>query len=103
MLEYNSAEEIDIDPQDQFIMYNLSRNESSIQKLAISTDRNDLTESLVVGGSEKNKATPSSAAATNESKAIASYRSYAMYVGNERQVNGGLTTAIQMFAIKSTR
>ena len=58
MLEYNSAEEIDIDPQDEFIMYNLSRNESSIQKLAISTDRNDLTESLVVGGSEKNKATP---------------------------------------------
>ena len=103
MLEYNSAEEIDIDPQDELIMYNLSRNQSSIQKLAISTDRNDLTESLVVGGSEKNKATPSSAADTNESNAIALYRPYAMYVGNDRIWTGGFKISIQEFDISANR
>tara|TARA_B100000579_G_scaffold275670_1_gene227868 strand:- start:20 stop:520 length:501 start_codon:yes stop_codon:yes gene_type:complete len=51
--EYNGAEEIDIDPQDEGIMYNLSDTNSSIQKLEFSADRIILQKALLLEDQKK--------------------------------------------------
>ena len=80
-------------------MYVTSEDASTLQKLTISADKNTLTQSLVVGGSEKNKATPSAAANENVSSAIAIYRPQALYVGNDRVWTGGKKISIQEYDI----
>ena len=98
--EYNSATEIEIDPQDQNIMYVLSHDASSLQKIEFDEDnRNVISESLVIGGSEKNKETPSSAANENISSAIAMYRPGALHVSNNRVWTGGSKISIQEYDI----
>ena len=96
---YNPASQIEIDPQDANTLYVTSEDASSLQKLTISADKKTLTQSLVVGGSEKNKATPASAANENESSAIAIYRPQALYVGNDRVWTGGKKISIQEYDI----
>ncbi len=98
--EYNSASEIEIDPQDEDIMYVLSHDASSLQKIEFDeNDRNIISESLVIGGSEKNKETPSSAANENISSAIAMYRPNAIHVSNNRVWTGGSKISIQEYDI----
>jgi type IV pilus assembly protein PilY1 len=97
--EYNAPHQIEIDPEDENIMYVTSYDSNTLQKLTFSEDRDTLTESLVVGGSEKNSATPSSAADTNLSSSIAIYRPSALFVGNDRVWTGGSKISIQEYDI----
>ena len=97
--EYNHASQIEIDPQDDDVMYVTSNVTSSLQKLEFSADRNTLTESLIVGGTEKNIATPSGAADANLSSSIAMYRPHGLFVGNDRVWTGGSKITIQEYDI----
>ena len=97
--EYNVPTEIQIDPQDEDIIYVLSHDESSLQKLEFSADRGTITQSLVVGGAEKNNATPSAAANSNLSNSIAMYRPNGFYVSNDRVWTGGSKITIQEYDI----
>ena len=97
--EYNVPTDIQIDPQDEDIIYVLSHDESSLQKLEFSEDRETITQSLVVGGAEKNNATPSAAANSNLSNSIAMYRPNGFYVSNDRVWTGGSKITIQEYDI----
>ena len=94
----NSPTQIEIDPQDDSIMYVTSLSESTLQKISISTS--SLTESISVGGNAEIDATPSSAA--TDSDDINMHRPSALFVSNNRVWTGGTKISIQEFDISSS-
>ena len=94
----NTPSHIDIDPQDDSIMYVTSANESTLQKISISSSA--LTETISVGGSPEIDQTPSSAAA--DSSKIKMHRPSALFVSNNRVWTGGTKRSIQEFDISSS-
>jgi len=107
--DYNGATHIDVDPQDDSVMYLTSYSTSSLQKLTFSdavTDSGDkkiLTASITVGGSEESEATPAGASASDESSSINIYRPRALFVGNDRVWTGGMKVSVQEYDISSNR
>ena len=74
-------------------------SELNIDDKEFSEDRETITQSLVVGGAEKNNATPSAAANSNLSNSIAMYRPNGFYVSNDRVWTGGSKITIQEYDI----
>ena len=101
--DYNPASQIEIDPQDANIMYVTSANSSSLQKLTISSDKNTLTESIIIGGADDNNQTPAAAANDNESGLINMFKTTALFVGTNRVWTGGEKVSIQEYDVSGDR
>ena len=101
--DYNTASQIEIDPQDTNVMYVTSANSSSLQKLTISSDKNTLTESIKIGGADDNNQTPAAAANEDESALINMFRTNALFVGTDRVWTGGDKISIQEYDISGDR
>ena len=100
---YNSAAQIEIDPQDSNVMYVTSESSSSLQKLTISGDKNTLTESIIIGGADDSDQTPSGAADENESPLINMLRTKALFVGEDRVWTAGAKITLQEYNISEDR
>ena len=101
--DYNTASQIEIDPQDTNVMYVSSANSSSLQKLTISSDKNTLTESIIIGGADDNNQTPAAAANDDESTLINMFRTNALFVGTDRVWTGGDKVSIQEYDVSGDR
>jgi type IV pilus assembly protein PilY1 len=100
---YNSATQIEIDPQDSNVMYVTSESSSSLQKLTISSDKNTLTESIIIGGADDSDQTPSGAADENESSLINMLKTRALFVGEDRVWTAGEKITLQEYNISEDR
>ena len=84
-------------------MYVSSANSSSLQKLTISSDKNTLTESIIIGGADDNNQTPAAAANDDESTLINMFRTNALFVGTDRVWTGGDKVSIQEYDVSGDR